>query len=519
MLWTFPNAEYIGSLPEPHAFSVHAGVFSASGRMFAAGGKDGSIRVWDVSNILNPALRYDFPAHSEHVRSLSFSPDEKYIFSGGKDGIVRTDLFSKEVWRARAALPVNSVSVSSDGRLLAGAGDEPVVRVWSLHESREPLLHKCLRGHTDAIHSVAFRPDGDLLASVSSDNSIRIWDGIAGRGLRSVIGSGRWVYSVAYCKSAGQFAVSSQDGFARLWDPDSANFIELSMHSEGAVSVAASPAGDVVASGSYDGSVSLWFSSTGKSEPGQQHNHAVMGLAFSDDGELLASASQHSIQRWNRTTLKPLRPLSGLGSRLGSIAFQPRTHNLAVSRDDGTAQIFGEDDRSLQTDLGRHAGKIRSLAFHPDGQILAIAGDGRDVDLWDMSAGQPARASLRLDREAGFIGSIAFAPDGTLLAAGDRTGFVTLWDFRTRQFVHSWKAHPSSVNCVAFGESSARLATVGRDGFVNLWTTDSFQLVKTAQIPLPCDGVDIRQASGLTVLQRTSLQSLGARDEIPGQSA
>ena len=112
------------------------------------------------------------------------------------------------------------------------------------------------------------------------------------------------------------------------------------------------------------------------------------------------------------------------------------------------------------------------IAFSPNSQILASAGDDEIIHLWDvLRGGCPLEGREQLFGHENFINALAFSPDGTLLASGGGDQTVRLWNVDTGMLLanHGVLNHESDVYCLAFSPDGKQLAVGTQDAVIHLW--------------------------------------------------
>jgi len=108
-----------------------------------------------------------------------------------------------------------AVAFAPDGRTLAWAGSDRVVRVWDVKADHEVAS---LAGHTDGVYAASFSPDGRRLATAGLDRAIHIWDAESWEPLLRLGGHSRFVYSLAWSPDGECLASGGADGTVRIWE-------------------------------------------------------------------------------------------------------------------------------------------------------------------------------------------------------------------------------------------------------------------------------------------------------------
>jgi hypothetical protein len=103
--------------------------------------------------------------------------------------------------------------------------------------------------------------------------------------------------------------------------------------------------------------------------------------------------------------------LTGLHTKaISSVAFSPDGNLLALASGDQTASLLDARTGERRLHLkGLHTDYINSVAFSPDGNLLALASDDNTASLLDITTGE-RRLHLK-GLHTGYIYSVAFAPE------------------------------------------------------------------------------------------------------------
>ena len=138
-----------------------------------------------------------------------------------------------------------------------------------------------------------------------------------------------------------------------------------------------------------------------------------------------------------------------------------------MGQDAGRITLWDVATRTVRSELGGHSEVVSSLAYSPDGQVLASSGGDRSVRLWDVAAGRERRV---IPGQPGMLVALAFAPDGRTLALADqRSEAVRLWDLAAGAERAGLYGAEGSVLALAISPEGRTLAAADYHGGVHFW--------------------------------------------------
>lgn len=297
--------------------------------------------------------------HRDIVWAVAFSPDGKYLASGG------------------------------GGQETGGnwtEGSDFSIRIWNM---KDGSLHKKLDGHKNAITTIAWYPDSSRLVSASSDNTAKIWDTATGKEFASLLGHTDRVGAVAVSPDGSRILTGSWDKTCILYDAKTGKAQkQLDPPHYGRIwSVAISPDGTTAAVAGDHPYIRLWDLEklTVKKEL-QGHTQAAVALAFSPQGNRLLSGGWDATAIvWDLEKGTPLKVLSGHGNtRVEGVAFSPDGKRCLTGSLDKNVRLWNAESGELLHMYEGHANCITKVSISKSGRLAASGSWDHSVRLWPL---------------------------------------------------------------------------------------------------------------------------------------
>jgi WD40 repeat protein/DNA-binding SARP family transcriptional activator len=385
----------------------------------------------------------------------------------------------------------------------------------SFVDSADGLLRSARNGHSGAVASAVYAPDGRTVMTVGDDGRVIVWNARAGSEETALVGPAGHVQDAQVSPDGSTLYTAGVGGVLLAWDLTGARGFGHSARISPVLPCcdSVSPPGPPLAV-SPDGTE--FAVTTGPSTVGVFSTHTlgreftfridppgdpITALAWSPGGGLLAvGAHDGVVQLWQASgvprlvrSLAGLEAVPGQAEAIQSLAFSPDGQLLAASdKSEGNAighmlispiammvswDVSTGDMAYAPVEVGAGAGLNGSdvVEFSPDGKLLAASLLTGGVRVFDASSGRVVRTLADLGNETV---SLAFAPRSGLLAAGTAGGTVELWDPASGKRLASPLLADSqaAITSIAFDSSGTRFATSGQgDGTIKIWFTDTLE--------------------------------------------
>jgi len=252
---------------ETHKFVGHNGpvyglvLIEDDSKLVSIADKDLAVKIWDLERRV---LKTSLAPNSAHINAVAVSPDNRYIVTGGDDGIARFWDIDRGIMLRylEHSQGIYTITISPDGRhMLCGSKKAPtsekpgVIWVWDFELGVEL---RALEGHKGHVTALAMTADSRYILSGGQDGVVHLWDLETGTLLKTMTGH-KTSINMIHITTDGQHVITgSTDGTVRAWLLRGGVLLQSTTTTENVHSMVVTPDGRQVITGSMDGNVEIW---------------------------------------------------------------------------------------------------------------------------------------------------------------------------------------------------------------------------------------------------------------------
>lgn len=485
LLYDVVRGEFLNDDKEREV-AIGAGIvaldWSPDGQVVAFVSTNTPVSLWQLSAVRQNKFLL---TEGDITHSLAFSRDGKEVAVAGAKGIRIYDYETEMVTRTIES-PATSVAYSPDGKMLASAPANGVVKLW------EPATGKEIKALTgSATSSLSWSADSKLLATTTITTAV-VWDVEAAKVKTTFDACG--VYPPIW--SPGKpFINGTYTNTPAVCDPASGKLqCKLEGHTAPVYAFGWSRDGKMLATGSADATVRLWEIPSGAPlATFQGHTALVHAVAWMPDGKSLASASyDKTVRVWkapDKKTAGKKSDDSKSSDRSETVVATAETKSASeVSKKDTTKKTIGKKDAKdpndpLLEEFKGHTGPVTLLAVPSAAKLLASGSSDKTLRIWSLTSNKPA-ATIDIKYP---VLAAAFSADGKVLCSSGADEGLNFWNPGTGKLLKSTvkTTTHSTISALAWSPNGSLIA-VGRSGHsLQLWDVQAEKAVHTLTAMAP----------------------------------
>jgi len=325
-------------------------------------------------------------------------------------------------WAVDVGDYVTSLSYSPDGSVIAGTQSDGGV-FWVEDKGQDSV---CIATHKHGALSSSWSSDGKYLASGGQDGKIVIWSTESGKPSATMEGGSAWVEHLAWHPSKPILATASGK-YLRLFDAEGKLIREVNDFKSTISGLSWHERLDTLGVVCY-GNVRFLRLEVEKPWKNYELTSSLLSLHWAPDGKHIACACQdNSVHIWILALDEDLE-MSGYRVKVRDLAWDSSSRFLATAGGDRLTiwDFSGKGPAgSRPKELNGHTDIVTSLAFQPNGQVLASAAQDGSLLFWNPFSKSKMPLGLGV-REAN-PSKLSWHPNGRQLVAGYNNGHIIGW--------------------------------------------------------------------------------------------
>ncbi len=487
------NLKWSGGSPRPIAFSVDGSLLACTMpdySLLACADTNDRIRVpehsfnyigvWDLENEEQVACLTE---PTDFAENLCFSPCGQFLASAGQNGVVR--VWTLDDWKLTQeyhnyGTDPKKVFYSSEGVLYAAEVSDDILAVWDLESGEKSdtylEVHQGLQGN----HLSKECPFVTL-----TESEFKVWkvgDTQPKTFGYSYIGV---PYSLAFSQDGKTLAASCSGNTLMFWDTTNLSQPPSRFKKAcGNFTFSMSPLGKLYATAPEQGTtkgqiISVWEIGNDKipiasfTFPKQKNRIALYSSVFAPTRNLIVCGdNEGTLYLWDVAREKMLHQFKAHSSWIHIIAFSPNEKQLVSIR------RAGPESRMWDVESGEaieaFPNKATHIAFSPCSSIVAYC-EKKDILFWNIAQRETVKAIPQTKDSWEQLYALAFSPCGRYLASGTWWNewmdnmLIRLWDVTSGENVITFRGHSSDIQDLTFSPDGTFLASGSYDKTILLW--------------------------------------------------
>jgi len=444
-----------------HSKHITCSAFSPDGKYIVTGGYDNAIILWNIKN--GREIR-TFNGHTAKIRSIAFSSDGTKILSSSADN--KTIVF--DVLTANALQTINvktkelrkAVFSPDDSKILT-MDNRDEIKVFDANTGNELGTYK--KSFSASINSFWISPDGQNIVSYLNYKQAVVHNIKTSKELFKI--NFDKTNTISYSADGKYIAIGSAKLFAEVFDATTGELVNRYKDNEKVkcdgcnTLVAISNDSKKLLTGTTKTGLSLWDIQKGtKIKTFMQNKDRLRHIAFSPDDKYVLAKTDDVIFVFDVKSGKKLLEQSSDTYNYFEVCFSPNSKYIITPHKNNTAAIWDITSSKIVKVLGGYLNKDRS--------------DGLKFKYTDWTA-------VNILKYISMKSSVAISPDGKYIVKGNIDSIAIMIDISTGKIVREFKAHSKTVFSFDFSSDGKTLVTSGGDKFIKLWNTETGEEIRT----------------------------------------